>query len=149
MKTQGMAFPSTLIQQSGGRKVSLMEQTKQKAIAVPTGDKTTYKGETFICLRKDIERLVAMVKSRDQEIEGLRVALEFYANDKNWENDSVDIGVGVQEIPGSCEVNADGGRRAKDVLSLKTASGTAPAIPSVLVVMDGEGSSKASCRAGR
>lgn len=48
----------------------------------------------------------------------IRLALEalaFYAIEANWKNDSVDIGVGNQEIPESSEVAQDQGRRAREV----------------------------------
>jgi len=48
-----------------------------------------------------------------RRIEKLEKALLFYGNEDNWVNDVVDIGVGNQPVPGTCEASMDDGRVAR------------------------------------
>ena len=55
-------------------------------------------------------------------IAAVRRALAFYAEEKNWENDWVDIGVGNQSIPDSSAAAMDSGAVARS--AAKTIEGT-------------------------
>lgn len=58
-------------------------------------------------------RLVEARQERDE----LLAACEFYADDSNWEDDIIDIGVGNQDMPGSSECDGDRGRVAKAAIA--------------------------------
>lgn len=44
-------------------------------------------------------------------------ALKFYSDPKNYKPDTVDIGVGSQDIPGSDAVSLDGGQTARAAIA--------------------------------
>lgn len=68
------------------------------------------------------EKLAEVEAERDQlknQLTRYRAALGFYADSKNWENNTVDIGVGNLEEPQSSEIYQDQGHIAMEALILK------------------------------
>ena len=58
-----------------------------------------------------------VLRKKLAQAERVVAALKFYADERNWKNNEVDIGVGNLEEPNSSEAYADHGLRAKQALA--------------------------------
>lgn len=74
------------------------------------------KNTKIASLETDLIHARRVADERQEIIDSLKKAIEFYAVQDNWENDTLDIGVGNIEIPNSSQCCVDGGEIARNII---------------------------------
>ncbi len=73
--------------------------------------------ELTTCLAERQEQITRLSEANAWEDDRYRAALSFYADQKHWENNQIDIGVGNTEEPQSSQVAMNHGHIAKQALA--------------------------------